>query len=174
MEEIVLKTKGQFLAESIAVRIRGMLPQQFNTAGNFIMVGNPQMNAVEAKRYDARGLRAQHVLNRQWRPVVDLGVVQVGDRRQSKCALEDTPERPHEPQLRHLVQRGQVLNRVAGVVVGRNRKAKFPRWLGTGTISIVLDRPAIGTTHPLFLLPSLSVDREFTIAIRHRPQSPVR
>ena len=140
-----------------------MLPQQFNTAGNFVMVGNPQMDTVEAERGDTCGLRAKHVLNRQWRPVVDLGIVQVGTRRQSECPLQNMPERPHEPQLHHLVQRGQVLNRVAGVVVGRNRKVKFSRRLGTGTISIVLDHPATGTPHPLFLLLSLSVDRELTL-----------
>ena len=104
MEEIVPKAKGQFLAESIAGRICGMLPQQFNTAGNFVMVGNPQMDTVEAERCDTCGLRAQHILNRQWRPVIDLGIVQVGTRRQSERPLQNMPERPHEPQLHHLVQ----------------------------------------------------------------------
>ena len=53
VEEIVLKAEGQLLAERIAVRIRGTLPQQFNTPGNFVMVGNPQMDTVEAERGDA-------------------------------------------------------------------------------------------------------------------------
>ena len=137
------------------MRICGMLPQQFNTAGNFVVVGNPQMDAVEAERRDARGLREKYVLNRQRRPIVDVGIVQVANRRQSKCPLENMPKRPHEPQLHHLVQRGQVLNGVAGVVVRRNRKGEFLRRLGTRTVSIVLDRPATRTRHPL----SLSVVR---------------
>ena len=100
------------------MRVCGMLPQQLDTAGNFVVIGNPQMDSVEAERRDACALREKNIFNRQRRPIVDLGIVQVANRRQSKCPLENRPERPHEPQLHHLVQRGQVLNGVAGVIVG--------------------------------------------------------
>jgi hypothetical protein len=47
VEEIVLKSKGQLFSKRIAVRVRGMLAQQFGTAGELIMIGNTQMDTVE-------------------------------------------------------------------------------------------------------------------------------
>src|ERR1035437_5195603 len=70
------------------------------------------------------------------------------------------PKRPHEPQLHHLIHRGEVLNGVAGVIMGGNRKGEFLRRLGTRTVSIVLNGPASRARHPLSLSVARTNDRE--------------
>ena len=53
-----------------------MLALEFEAPGNFIMIGNTHMDAVETKHARAGDSIEKYVLCRMRRPVVDIGIVQ--------------------------------------------------------------------------------------------------
>ena len=151
VEEVIVEVDGDLFAERIAMRFFRMKAHEFDAAADFVVVGDSQMDAMKAKLGGAGRFGSKDILDRERRAIKDVGIIQIGDRCETKCRLKNAPQRAHEAELDHFVEKSHVLNGVLRVIVQGDSEGELLRRLRAGAVGVVLDDPAIRYRHgPVF------------------------
>ncbi len=141
MKQVPLEPERQLLAECDAAVQIGPAAQQIEAAGKFVVIGNGQVNSVEAPIGCRCCLHLINVFGSIGRIESNLRIIQIRNIAEAKRLLQNAAQRAHESQLDNMVQCRQLLHGVARMVVQGNRVAELAVRVGTLAVGIVLNLP---------------------------------
>jgi hypothetical protein len=141
MKQVALKPERQFFANGDTPVQIGTGTPQSDVAGEFVVIGDRQMNSIKAPLGCRVCFHVIHVFRAVGRIERYLPVIQIRNAAEPKRPLHNPAKRPHKSFFNDVIQCSQPLHRMTGMIVQRDRVAVLALRVRTLAIGVVLNLP---------------------------------